>query len=126
MVGNPNLYSRKYSLTKPAFVLKRGEGFDTEHFIYKITEAPVDIKNARICIIISNKFTKGAVIRSKLKRNIANGVMNILHEPCDIVIIPKKNLLNQSGKIAVDAKKISDEIDPFLSKLVLSGSKQII
>lgn len=127
------MYPRKYSLNKPNKVLRYGQSFETANFIFKIikktsskqenaiqrAESLIN-KQISVCIIISNKFSKNTVVRSYLKRRISEGLVNNYNLSIDIVIIPKKNLLTQNGKIAVDAKTISSQIDTFLSKLAIA------
>lgn len=132
------LYSRKYSLKNPYLVLKYGSQIENDNVIVKyLTPGDLDsfstIHNSlkdklnsedtcRICIIISNKFSKKASAKNKVRRSIAGEVKNYLL-PKNVngwfVFIPKKRLLNENGKITVDAKEISLGIDSLLSKMAV-------
>ncbi len=72
-------------------------------------------------IVISNKFVKGSVIKNKLKRVIAVGIEKHLSsdkvKAAQYVFIPKKRILNENGKIAVNVEEISTDVYTFLSEV---------
>lgn len=131
------MYSRKYSLNKPYFTLKYGEtlenGYMLIKYLSKFPEIQLTDRNAIIkqrfeagqnplfCIIISNKFSKKSTVKNKLKRAISKGVEEFIKENKYgwFVLIPKKRLLGENAKIAVDVEKIGTETYSLLSKVVI-------
>lgn len=78
-------------------------------------------QNPLFCIIISNKFSKKSTVKNKLKRAISKGVEEFIKENKYgwFVLIPKKRLLGENAKIAVDVEKIGTETYSLLSKVVI-------
>ena len=114
------MYKRKYSLkNKYEFsnIFKAGETKTSPHLILKFTKSVNADK--LFGIVASTKFSKSAVIRNKLKRLVSTGINdNLSFVPSGkYVFIPKKNILGQNGKINVDGKTISTEINTLLSKM---------
>ncbi len=131
------MYSRKYSLNKPYFTLKYGETLENEFLLVKYLLVFPEIEqnnrtniiksafetgtNPLFCIVISNRFCKKSTVRNKLKRAIAKGVYAFIKEGKYgwFVIIPKKRLLKENDKIAVDVEKIGTESYSLLSKVAV-------
>lgn len=101
------------------YLLGQGKSFSTYHFIvkYDIFEE----SGKYFGVIASNKFSKRGVIKNKAKRLILEAIRGEVQSfPYGrYVVIPKKNFLNDSGKINVDVKTVRSEINTFLSKMVV-------
>ncbi|OGC51707.1 hypothetical protein A2982_03490 [candidate division WWE3 bacterium RIFCSPLOWO2_01_FULL_39_13] len=124
------MLNRKYSLkTRYNFraVLNGGDTFHASHLIVKYLrkdekafEGQADKKFA---VIASNRFCKKAVTQNKIRRMVLDSVRKKIDKFAKYyyyVFIPKKTLINENGKIAVDAKSIDTEIDTFLSEVDFS------
>lgn len=121
------MLKREYSLkTRYNFekVLKQGNTFHTGHLVVKVYKIKDQFK---VGIIVSNKFNKSSVVQSKARRIISEAIKKNLSDFLHgfyYVFIPKKNMMSKNdGKIHVDVKTICVEINTFLSKMALSGSK---
>ncbi len=117
------MLQRKFSLKgKYNFkaVLQNGETFYTPNLMVKSYRHSEGGK--QFGIIVSSKFNKKAVIKSKAKRIISEAIRENLNYFPDgrYVFIPKKNLLGFSGKISLNAKDISSEINTLLPKMAVA------
>lgn len=122
------MYKRKYSLkTRYNFksVFKYGLSFDGKFFLIKYLKRKqsnvVNLPN--IGIIVSGKFNKAKPVQNKVKRFISTSIANNIDRfPNDwlFVFIPKKNILDNNGKISIDVKILDSEVNTFLSKMVVS------
>lgn len=122
------MYKRKYSLkTRYNFknVFKYGLSFDGKFFLVKYLKRKHtdDIVLPNVGIIVSGKFNKSKPIQNTVKRVISTSIsnnINLFPNNWLFVFIPKKNILDNNGKISIDAKILDSEIDTFLSKMVVS------
>jgi len=121
------VYKRIFSLkTRYNFktVFKYGDTYEGKFLIIKYLKARNNIdQKPKFAIITSNKFSKIKVTQNKVRRLISS-VINDDLDKFDgnyyYVFIPKKNILDVNGKIFFDVKKISSEINTFLSKMVIT------
>ena len=124
------MYSRKYSLkTRYNFrkVLNLGETFKTQHLIIRYLKVDDSVfsddePHKKFAVIVSNKFSKKAVVQNRVRRVIAEAIrLNIERFPNNYyyVFVPKKSCL-VDGKPNVHSQEIGAEIDSFLSKMVIS------
>ncbi len=123
------MYSRKYSLkTRYNFrkVLNEGETFKTSHLIIRYLKVSDDVfkdePHKKFAIIVSNKFSKKAVVQNRVRRVIGEAIrLNLERFPNNYyyVFIPRKSCL-VNEKPNVHTKEISAEIDSFLSKMVVA------
>jgi len=90
-----------YSLRKEKDIenAHKGKSFFTKEFILKIQLN--DLNKVRFLIIVSNKVSKSAVIRNKIRRivreEIRKNLMNI-KKGVDIILIISKNSIQPNGK----------------------------
>ncbi len=117
------MFKREFSLKNKydfSNIFKNGESQSSPHLILK--KRPSNEGKKAIGIVVSGKFSKSSVIRNKIKRLIAEEVrVNISSMPAGkYVFIPKKNILNENGKISVNVEILSSEINTLLSKMALS------
>lgn len=114
------MYKRIYSLkTRYNFrkALRNGNTFDASSFILKYIHTPDSISK-KFGIIVSTRFSKSAVEQNKVRRLFAKAIKENLGgfpKGRHYVFVPKKIV-----KIDLDVKKISSEINTFLSKMVFS------
>ena len=121
------MYKRKFSLkTRYNFkvVFKHGKTYNGKYLIIKYLKPRNNPdNNPKFAIITSNKLTKIKVLQNKTRRIISSVISENLDKVPEgfyYVIIPKKNILDTNGKISIDAKKISTEINTFLSEMVVN------
>lgn len=125
------MYPRKYSLkTRYNFnkVFKYGIKHNTDHLIilYLKVNPEVfkeDIVDKKFAVITSAKLSKKAVVKNRVRRIIGEAVrLNVDKFPPShyYVFIPKKEILDESGKVKRISKAINTEIDTFLSKVAFT------
>lgn len=117
------MFKREFSLKNKynfSNIFKNGESHSSNHLILR--RLPNLEGQKSIGIVVSSKFSKSSVIRNQIKRLIAEPVrVNITSMPAGkYVFIPKKNILNENGKISVNVEILSSEINTLLSKMALS------
>lgn len=116
---------RKYSLkTKSDFryLFQKGEEAQFSSFFVKFKYGP---KGPFFGIVVSSKISKKAVTRNKVKRLLSQPIGDFIRankalQTGKFVIIPKRHIIDESGKINVDAKVLIAEVDTFLSKMVVA------
>ena len=98
-------------------IFKKSNSRASQHLILKFNLSEDNTKS--FGLVISGKFSKKAVIRNKVRRFIAESIRLRLDSipGGKFIFIPKKNILDENGKIKTDAKTISAEVNTLLSKM---------
>ncbi len=127
------MISRKYSLKSKSsfkYLYKKGLEYSGRFFIvkYLISNNKEDLP--LFGIVISNKFAKKTVIKTKVKRIFLGTIAEYIRSNPGLVggqfvFIPKKQILSENGRITHDVEAITAEINTFLSKVVVSRSGEI-
>lgn len=92
------MIAKKYRIERNLinYILEKGELYTSKLLIIRYLKN--NKKFLRFCVIISKKITPKAIIRNKLKRQIYEAIRTnineLIHpEPIDVIIIPKKKIL---------------------------------
>lgn len=100
--------------------MRKGYVFQTKFFVVRALKGS---SYPHFAIVISNKFAKSSVTKNKLKRAISVGIEKYLESDkiknYQYVFIPKKRILNENDKIAVNVEEISTEVYSVLSEISL-------
>lgn len=106
------MLAKQYCLKKKsdfAKVAKYGRKIHTSFFIFYIYSSNKKQKNPRFGIVISQKISKKATIRNRLRRWIKSDLFNYKDNipPFDYMLIAKKQAVEKNHKeISLDLKKI--------------------
>lgn len=86
-------------------VFKKGRMYSTPLLLFRMCEN--NMPGARVGIIVSNKVSKHAVVRNKIKRRIREIIRKhlVLLNGTDVIIIAKKTI------VKVDFLNIQNDID---------------
>lgn len=97
------MISKKFKIPKKhiALILKKGESFDSKLYVVRFWENKAQFPRFRI--IVSTKFARKAVDRNRTRRQIYEILRLIVKDnknvrPLDIILIPKKQILNKEFK----------------------------
>ncbi len=93
-------------------VFKRGKGFKEDFLFIKIIKN--DLETSRFGFIVSQKISKKAVIRNKIKRRMRESVRTALKDAArgyDIVFLPSSDITKRSFK------EINEAINKALIKI---------
>jgi ribonuclease P protein component len=100
--------NRKFSLRNPRLIqniLTKGRTVGSPFLVIKFDQN--QLNNSQFCVIVSNKISKSAVIRNKLKRRIKESIrlnMELVSSNLNVIILPK-----QKSK-EIDYQNITQEI----------------
>lgn len=106
------MIAKKYRVPreKIAFILRKGEEKASEFFI--IRSVPNMESFSRFRTIVSRKIEKSAVKRNSLRRKIYESIRlnlkeNLTKGPKDIILIPKKKILQKTFEAIKEDLKLS-------------------
>lgn len=124
------MISRKYSLKSKSsfkYLYKKGFEYSGRFFIVKYLISDNNEGLPLFGIVISNKFAKKSVTKTKVKRIFLGPIGEYVRANQGLaagqfVFIPKKQILSENGRITDDVEAITAEINTFLSKVVVSRS----
>ncbi len=110
------MLAKKYKLTKAdeiKDILNKGNELKSPYFVIKYVESEEPIN--RFSIVVSNKFSKKAVIRNRLRRQIfeiirLNSDKIAMKTPSNIVILPRMRASN------LDYNEIQEQLIKLFTK----------